>query len=1232
VRDCTPFRISCAFFIALWAAGCWAQNTAEIRGHVENSLHQPVVSAFVILTAHETSLIRAASTDDAGEFAFPAIPVGTYTLQVSADGFATFDSNQVRASIGEVTRLDIVMGTKNKGSVHARNIPIGSSVETSSAQIGVVMSRDEVTQLPLKSRDTFELLQLQPGVQSTLGSDLFYGSDRPGVVSVSGGRTRSNNSNVNGGYSADLLVNSPSLQPSPDSISEFRVISHNYEASLGHNSGSILNVITKSGGNRFHGSAYDFVRDEPMNAKGYFDSEVPEFTQNEFGATFGGPLRRDKTFFFTSYEGRRQDRGITSTAVPVPTPAERGGDFSSGPPFGGILSDDAVAQALIHRPGCAVAVSSRAGAPISAGTPYAAIFPGNVIPPECFDATAADLMKEFVPPGNRGNTVFISSPEAHVRSDRVSLRADHNLTSQQQMSFYYYGQDAFDAEPFNYFLAQGATVPGFGTHTRTRYQQFNLSHSWTITAKAVNEARFVYYREGESSLLGPARTNLVQDSCAQLPGSQCFSDPTNPQLGIHPGYGARYEGVPFVFLSGGLGFGNNPNGTMSQTGNVYRAADTYNRIAGRHAVKFGIDTGGQRLHQLYLYDINGAFQFFGGGPNDAGFNNLVPNYLLGLPDSFYEGSANAVDARSTLLNIFAQDSWKLRTDLTLNYGLRWEINTPYEDAGRRVQVFRPGQATGVYPCALKASDPVAVLVGSTDCSPSGPAGSVFPLGLVYPGDAGVSNSLTNNYFHAFAPRMGIAWSPAWTHGWLSRISGGPSHTSVRAGWGMFYDTVEEFTFGPELAAQPPFGGSSYLSNTFFNTPYLGQNGSVSPNPFNGFRDPAPGSPIDFAVYRPMVLYGDLPTKFRTPYSNQYHLTVQREVSADTLLQFGYVGSQGHRLTGSVDQNYGTAQTCLDIRKIPGMSCGPFGADYAYTIPAGAIPAGVTVHLPYGSVASVTGPNANAITLVGLRRYSSPLCEPLTGNGCPPDGVPVFGDIFANLPIANSSYNSFQTLVTRRFSHRLQFLLSYTWSKSIDNASSSENAINPINPRLSRSASLFDARHRLVFSNYWQLPEPRNWAWARHLFGGWALSSILTVQSGFPIRMTSTSDQELMNSSNFETMGEPQQIAPFRRLQPQRSGGYYFDPASFTPSRLGQIGNTPRTLCCGPGIANLDLGIHKSFEVKEGVKLGFRAEIFNVMNHTQFMNPDGNITDGASFGMVSRARDPRLVQVAVRLTF
>jgi len=495
----------------------------------------------------------------------------------------------------------------------------------------------------------------------------------------------------------------------------------------------------------------------------------------------------------------------------------------------------------------------------------------------------------------------------------------------------------------------------------------------------------------------------------------------------------------------------------------------------------------------------------------------------------------------------------------------------------------------------------------------------------------VPSGLTNNYLWAFAPRLGLAWSPNWSDGWLAEVSGEPGKSSVRMGWGMFYNSNEELL--ENFTAQPPFGGSTSISNTFFNTPFLGQDGSTTPNSFHGFPDPEPGSPVDFALFRPIFsLYGNFPLTLCDQYSVHYHLTVQARVDTRNALAIWIRGLPGHRLLATLDQNYGNPQTCLDLSQIPGISCGPFGADTEYSIPAGAIPPGITLHLPYGSVSAVTGPNANPISLVGLRKYSSPLCEPTTGAGCPPDGIPVFGSIFGPMPVANSSYNSFQTLVKQRLSHGVQFLVSYTWSRSIDNASSFENAVNPTDPHKSRSLSLFEARHRLVASEYWRMPDWRISNWTCHLANGWAISGIFTLQSGFPIRLTSTSDLELMSSFDFETPAEPSQIVPLRRLNPQKSGGSYFDPSSFVDAPPGQIGNASRTLCCGPGTANLDRGVHKLLAVREGMNLEFRTEIFNVFNHTQFFNPDGNITDGTSFGQISRARDPRLIQLAVRFSF
>ncbi|HTG59912.1 MAG TPA: hypothetical protein VMG63_10970, partial [Terriglobia bacterium] len=391
-------------------------------------------------------------------------------------------------------------------------------------------------------------------------------------------------------------------------------------------------------------------------------------------------------------------------------------------------------------------------------------------------------------------------------------------------------------------------------------------------------------------------------------------------------------------------------------------------------------------------------------------------------------------------------------------------------------------------------------------------------------------------------------------------------------------------------------------------------------------------------FRPILLFGQFLPHLRSQYAEQYNFTVQRQITQDLVLQVGYVGSQGHRLLVTHDLNYGNAQTCLDIIQIQGSSaCGPFFADSSFFIPANTIPAGVTLHLPYGSVPTVTGPNNPDITLVGLRPYSSPFCQPTTGANCPPDGIPVLSSIFAQDTIGNSNYNSLQASLEKRFSKGLQFQLAYTWSKSFDYGSSFEDILNPLDFARSYSLSQFDARNRFVFSYVWQLPVPQLRGLAGKLADGWQLSGILTFQSGFPIRIFSSADTELENSFDFLLPGQPDLVAPFRTLNPRSPGHLAFDPSSFATPALGTIGNSPRTLCCGPGINNFDFAFLKNTSITERIQTQFRAEFFNIANHAQFVNPSAAAGasgdfNSSTFGQVVRARDPRLIQFALKLIF
>ncbi|HUA14721.1 MAG TPA: carboxypeptidase regulatory-like domain-containing protein [Verrucomicrobiae bacterium] len=1239
-----------------------AQGTSgRILGRVADPTGAVLSSVKVTATNEATGVSRPGQTNDSGDYVFPDLPVGTYTLTFELTGFKKDVRHSIKLDLNQVITLNMTMqlGQTQEVVDVTSEAPL---VDTTSTQLGAVMESRQVANLPLNSRDTYQLLQLQPGVMSTVGSSntLVYGSDSPGAVSVNGGRGRANNFSVNGGDANDLFANLPTVQPSPDSIQEFRVLTNTFDAEYGRNSGSVINVVTKSGTNEIHGDLYEFFRNKILNANDFCLTEAeglpctkPQFNQNQFGGTLGGPIVKNSTFFFVSYEGRRVRQGIRSPAVTVPTLAERPsatqpyadftdiGGFDTQNPGSAALNNP---QLLDSRSGCDQAVGYPGGIP--AGTLYTSLFPNNQIPLACMDPTAVDLL-QFVPVAPNGGNLITTTPVSSVRGDQFTVKIDRRLNDKQNLSIYYYFDDDNTLSPFDNFELTGADVPGFGSRLAERFQQWNITHTWTLTNSTVNEFRFNYNREGQETFQHPQNTELVQNSC---PPSQswltatvpCFygdgsSDPLGSQYGIHPFLSSAEEGLPFVSISGGFSIGNNSEGQLPQVGNSFQWSDDLTRVAGNHTLKFGVDFRRQQFNQFYYYNVNGTFDYYGGGPNDTGSANLYPNYLLGLPDQFGQGSGQVEYVRNTGLYLFAQDSWKIKPNLTLNYGLRWELDTPLADKAKHVQTFRAGENSSIYPCADTAN---------TDCS------SQSPVGLVVPGDPGVPPGMTETYYKAFAPRIGLAWSP-----------GNSGKTSFRAGWGLFYNPIEQLVLA-QFGAEPPFGGSTFVYETQFNLPFLGQDGSTGYlNPFNGVLNAQRGTPQDWAVFEPIDLFGDFQPHMRTQYSAQYNFTIERELTPDMKLQVSYVGSQGHRLLGTHDINYSNPQTCLDIANIAATNpdsvqdgfgddttCGQFLEDAPFVImPNTVLPN--DLHLPYVQNNSVipagTNVGPNGIALVGLRPYSSPQCNPLTGwdptnqvftNGCPADGVPVFSSIFAQDTIASSSYNSLQASLERRFAHGLQFSAAYTFSKSIDEASSFEGILNPLPGARNRGLSLFDARHRFVLSYYWDVPAQKFSGLKGKLLDGWALSGITTYQTGFPIRITSSSDNELMNSFDFELPGEPNQVAPFTWHRPQSNQNYYFNTPTdqtsiFTETGVfGYVGSAPRTICCGPGISDTDLVVIKTIPVTERTHLEFRGELFNVFNHTQFYNPDGNSTDGSQFGQVTEVKDPRLVQFALKLFF
>jgi hypothetical protein len=1294
-------RVCLLVFLGLVATGAaWGQTNGSIRGTVNDPSGAVVPNATITVTLTGTATTRTVTTDANGGFDIPELPVGSYDVTTNASGFKKSITKDVVVTIGHVNFITVALqvGGGNDTVTVEANV---AQVETTSTQLGAVMTDQSIRELPLNTRNAFQLLQLQPGVQSQLGADLFYGSDNPGVVSVNGGRGRSNNYMVNGGDSNDIFVNSPGVQPSPDAIEEFRVITNSFDAEFGRNSGSVVNVVTKSGTNDIHGDAYEFIRNKVLNTAigsptGATPPISPAYVQNQFGATIGGPIKKDKTFIFGSYEGLRNVQGVTSGqgTVTLPTTPELAGDFSEatsplGPavPFQGVLTDQNFANVLQARPGCANAIATAGGSPLNPGTPWGSIFKGNIIPTQCFDPTALALYKNYVAPSGTG-TIFpiVNNNEG---SNQFTIRFDHKITPAQQFSAYYYFNDDSLTNAFSNFQEAGANIGGFPVLTKTRNQQVNLSHTWTIGSTAVNEFRFNYYREGQGDLNHPVNTLAsVQDACGTLvPASNCFTDPLNPSAGITtdlPGH----TGVPFISVAGGFSMGNNFEGELPQAGNTYQWSDNYTKTMGAHTMKFGGEVRRSQFNQFLYYNINGDYSFLNSGPeneisSDTNFP-AYPNYFLGVPTTYSQGAAQGENDRGTSLAFFAQDSFKIKPNLTLNYGLRWELNTPFYDKGNRLQTFRPGQITSQYPCVLNPNNSSSAALiadyGSADCSPTGPANAVFPTGIVFPGDKGVPRGLTSTYWKGFAPRIGIAWAPGWTDGFLGKIAGGPGQLSIRAGFGLFYNPIEQLVL-EQFSAEPPFGGSAALSDTLFNLPFEYQSGGNAPNPFGGVIQQTPKTPcaydpggpagcVDWSSFRPALLFGEFAPHLKSQYSEQYNLTIQRQVTKDMVFTIGYVGTESHHLLSSHDLDFGNADSCLELSAISAAnpnnvltaspanggvqtSCGSFGSDSSYYVAPGTVIPGYTppqqpfktaytsctgLVLPYnagsggGCLPSGTVVGANGVTLVGLRPYSSPQCQPLNGVGCPADGVPVFSNIFAEDTIGNSAYNALQISLDKSYSHGLLFQFSYTFSKAIDQGASFENELNPLNYNATRGLSLLDAKNRFVFSPVWNLPVPKYSGFRGKALDGWGTSAIITWQSGFPIRLWDPNDDELQSSFFFEDANTPEQVGPVQRVNPIKNGGQYFTTDNITDPAPGTFGNMPHSYCCGPALNNTDLVIMKKTPINERFNTEFRAEFYNTWNHLQYKNPDGELGD-STFGQILNLREqPRVMQFAFKILF
>jgi Carboxypeptidase regulatory-like domain len=1141
-----------------------ADTGGSISGTVTDQTGAVVPDTTVTALNLDTTVQQTTKTNSNGAYTLTNLPVGRYEIEIIRDSFKPYKRTGLVIDINAALREDITL-TMGEQSEEVVVSDTAVHVETESSQMGEVVTGAQITAVALNGRSFTDLLALQPGIvpMSTQQPDSIVmagasvaiapsGGLNPGNQSISGQREDANGFVVNGGDVKELMNGGTSIVPNLDSIAEFRVLTNNFDAEYGNYSGGIVNVVTKSGTNGLHGSAFEFLRNTALDAKNYFSSERAKFNQNQFGGTVGGPIARNKIFFFGDYQGTRTREGVDTGLISVPSLADRSGNF------GGALTGSVSGANLANF------LSQKLGRPVTAGEAYSSVFPGGIIPQSVWSAPAMHLLP-YIPSPNSGASSFSTgSQEQKLRDDKMSGRIDANTERWGTLSAYYF-YDNFKLDNPYPTGQGGASVPGFNALNTGTAQLVNLGQIKTFGNSTVNEIHLSFMRSANNvgQPVGGVGPTLA---------SQGFD--TNPAtFGIVP-LAPSIEGIEnVVFNSFVMG---TPITNLVQVNNTVSVMDNFSKILGSHTFKTGLELSYEQINVNPNPTFNGSFQFTG---SETGSD--FADFLIGVASNFNQADSMSFYGRHKYASAFAQDTWRITPGLTLNYGLRWELMQYWSEKYDQIPTFSLGEQSKVYPGA--------------------------PVGLVYPSDPGVPNTLVPQR-NRFAPRFGLAYSPGRANGLLGKILGQPGKTSIRAGYGIFYSVIQGNTIAID-EPQPPYGLSYTGQGVLFATPFINAaTGQTHVNPFPLTFPPLnasashPNSSIDFSGFLPVAGMTAPPPTNTYPYAENYFLSIERQLSADTVLSFSYVGSEAHHLLVVYSANPGNPALCLSLSQpsavAPGTpACGPFGENNVYT-------------------------TASNQTINGTR---GPL-------------GPAFANDDYDSSIGNSNYNSFQADV-RHSGKRLNFTVGYTFSKSIDQASSLSDIVNPFNFNATRSLSAWDLKHSLVLTYAYQLPLERLTSHARFLTQGWSLSGITRVSSGFPVTISEEGDNSLMGSQpngvNNHSLDFPDFApGPLNLNSNPRNGQFYFNTSLFSANALGTPGNSSRRSFYGPPMFNTDLALLRSFRISESRALQFRLETFNTFNHSQFFGPASVNGDFSSplFGKIVKAMSPRLMQLALKYMF
>jgi hypothetical protein len=1163
------------------------QATARIVGTITDQQGAVVPGVKVTVTNTATNVPASTTTDKSGFFQVLDLPIGTYRIVASHEGFRPLEMMTAPLEINQSFRADLkleVGTTKEEVIVEAQ----GSGVETVNPTLGQSVTSRPIVDMPLNGRNVLTLALLQPGVTEDNPDD----SSASQGFNVGGGRTDSVTYLLDGGVNNDLLNNGVVYNPNPDAVAEFRILTSNYTAEYGRNGAGVISVVTKSGTNQIHGSLFDFVRNTDFDANSYFNIQggLPRnnLKRNQFGGTVGGPVLKNRLFFFVAYQGQRQVQTDVLGEQQTFTTAELGGDFSQAVPDGQntVDADGNASATCTNAAGCpdANVVAFLQANPYFQPNPVLAA--QAMIDPATFDPGATAYINATLPNGqpmipSSATGEFFPAGGSTDNRNELTTKIDYTITNKDKLT----GTVGINRAPLTTpFGGPGGafnadTAPGFASATKTNDDFLNIAYTRTFSSALLNEFHVTV-----------ARRNYQQSE----PVSNL---PALPQFGIISDIST---GPPVLGFDNGLALGQDPYGPTSLVGTSYAYADTFSWVKGHNTWKFGAGFSAYQQNTLYDFFGDGSFGFYGYASGGVGTGNSLADFLVGSPNYVYEGSNAASDIRSKSTYAFGQDEWRARPNLTVTLGLRYEYSTPKLDTQGRSFSIIPGDQSTRFPYA--------------------------PLGLVFPGDAGAPRGANFPDKTNFGPRFGFAWSPG-TNG----------KYSIRGGIGIFYDVLKgednlQFNGAPPFYSEPSAGypclasandpsctTAPYTSSGlgFYSSPW----GVGVPNPFpSGPPDPstafnpATGDFLPFGGFESALYFVD--PHIHTPYTYQYNFSLQHELAKNLVAEVNYVGSSAKGLTALQD---------ID----------PFDLSTLSTNPTRILNENSTIQNTFGAYCGAGTPGAFA---------ACPFAgdEPEFKNISFAD----FNSLEASLTKQNGENRIFgNTYFTLAYTYGHSI-------DNASGFRNRDSQVPAYNIGQFRASSDFDVTQRLTFSGGWDLPFDRIGGpkrlvkgWSLYPIFSWrtgfpiSISSQLSGANSADPGPSGAGDGYLANAD----------FAPgFSRItitNPKTNGNYYFNPAAFQPIQdaynpSDPYGTTSRDFFRGPGRVNLDLTLAKNTAITERLNFEIRVDTFNLFNHTEFANPDTNIDD-ATFGQITSTtlgsgtgalQTQRILQLAGRLTF